>query len=470
MLVYNTLFPVRQEADISELVSIANTWIIGSPYSNIPEEEIEINSHSLEWKYETDSRTLEFIRGGTEGYEAFGVRYSMLENQIRWVTDVVGSKDAENFLVSIQVSHDTANPGEKIPSSKKPYIIRQFLGSVGGGEDGSLEVKDTPHYLDMSEIDLAADLMKGWSGLALPVIYVSSTSTNKHFVDVKKLAKWYSGMAHIVVEPNREFSFRLMQEVSNRNAYAGALGIYWPNDAGSNILLPRVSQYEVPRFEKEISKALTNGLNALRPPRRCTWGNLQEISARRRIEELKREGSAEIGEYIQAFDTEIRSKTEEIEAANREIFWLKSELGKLRSSSIAVEGDPVLVRGVELDLYENEYRELLLRILAECASQSISNNDTRREHILKDVLSANSSNGSIEEKINKVGSVMKSYKKMDAATRQVLEEVGFEIKGDGKHYKAIFGGNKRYIVTFPKTSSDHRAGRNVIAKIRKLLF
>ncbi|WJW75566.1 hypothetical protein QVG61_00295 [Thiohalobacter sp. IOR34] len=41
MLKFNTLFPVRPEAEVDELISIANTWILGSPHSQLKEEEIE---------------------------------------------------------------------------------------------------------------------------------------------------------------------------------------------------------------------------------------------------------------------------------------------------------------------------------------------------------------------------------------------------------------------------------------------
>ncbi|WJW75560.1 hypothetical protein QVG61_00265 [Thiohalobacter sp. IOR34] len=54
--------------------------------------------------------------------------------------------------------------------------------------------------------------------------------------------------------------------------------------------------------------------------------------------------------------------------------------------------------------------------------------------------------------------------------RRFLEELGFEISGDGKHYKAIFMGDNRYTVSIPKTSSDHRAGMNLASEIINMLF
>ncbi|WJW75564.1 hypothetical protein QVG61_00285 [Thiohalobacter sp. IOR34] len=243
--------------------------------------------NDLEWEHSIDSETLSYIQFDSDENKVFGLRYSKLENDLRWITDIIGSKDDNKFLISVQVSCDASNPGTFIPNPKKPYIVRQLLENIGGGSDGDLHVQDVPCSLKNDEIDLAASLINGQSGLDLPVVYASSGGNNQPFVNAEKLARWFAGMAHVVVEPNREFSFRLMHEVANRNAYGGAVGIYWPHSAGREILLPSSYGFDPLYMEREISDSLREGLNALRPPRTCTWGYLKELSARRRIDQLK---------------------------------------------------------------------------------------------------------------------------------------------------------------------------------------
>ena len=138
MLKFNTLFPVRPEAEVDELISIANTWILGSPHSQLKEEEIESHKNDLEWEYSIDSETLSYIQGSSDENKAFGLRYLKLENDLRWITDIIGSKDDNKFFISVQVSCDTSNPGAFIPNPKKPYIVRQLLENIGGGPDGDL--------------------------------------------------------------------------------------------------------------------------------------------------------------------------------------------------------------------------------------------------------------------------------------------------------------------------------------------
>jgi len=51
MLKFNTLFPVKSDTSIGHLISIANTWILGSPHSQLSEEVIENNKELTEWEH-----------------------------------------------------------------------------------------------------------------------------------------------------------------------------------------------------------------------------------------------------------------------------------------------------------------------------------------------------------------------------------------------------------------------------------
>ncbi len=468
MLKFSTLFPIDNDASIEKLIDVAQKWIVGSPHSQLTDDELSEYAGQEEWQHQVGSETLSIIEANTDNYISAGVRYQKQESELRWVTDIVGTKLKSGFYVSVQVSCDTNNPAAYIPGPKKPYIVRQLLDSIGNGEDGELSVTDSPHFLSNSDIELASSLIQGASGVQLPVVYVSAESGNKPFVDAEKLARWFAGMAHVVVEPNREFSFRLMHEVMHNNAYGGAVGIYWPGGTGRKVLLPSISGYDSFHLEREISNALRAGLNTVRMPRYCTWGNLKELNARRRFEKLRSEGSTEIESYIDAFDDEFAAKSEELTEANKEISRLTAELQAAESVGRSVTGEPVLVKGSEKELYPNEYKDMLLLNLTKLQSQVPAN--SRRDHLLKDVISANTSSGGIEEKATSVKTQMKSYRKMDNDMRNFLEEIGFEITGEGKHYKAIFKGDERYIVSLPKTSSDYRAGKNIASEIVKLLF
>lgn len=396
MLVFNTLFPIKIDTEIEFLIKIAKKWILGSPHSTIREEDLSQYTGKEEWEHIAGSETFSFITGNTESYISAGVRYSIQDSQLTWLTDIIGTKKDNTFMVSIQVFCETSNPAIKIPIPKKPYIVKQILENIGGGADGCLEVTNQPHYLSNLDIKLASDLMKGELDLQLPIVYVSVGGNDQPFVNEEKLALWFAGMAHVVVEPNREFSFRLMQEVFHKNAYGGAVGIYWPDGAGKKVLLPSISKFDSLHLEREVSNSLRNGLNTLRTPRFCTWWNLKEIIARRKIEQLRKEGSTQVESYIEAFDDELAAKEEELSKANQEIQRLNAELRAIDYSCDSVSGDPLLVKGSGKEFYPNEYNGILLSTLNNLRMQVSPN--SRRQHILEDVLAANSASAEIEKK------------------------------------------------------------------------
>lgn len=468
MLKFSTIFPIKSNTRIETLIDMVQVWVLGSPHSQLTEGDLLALAEQPEWQYQAGTETFSFIKADTDQYTSAGVRYEKKDSRYRWVTDIIGAKLESDFYVAVQVSCDTGSPAIRIPEPKKPYIIKQLLALAGGGADGDLIVQDTPHYLDSADDNLASSLILGRSGLQLPMVYVSAERDDSPFVDEKKLAHWFSGMAHVVVEPSRAFSSRLMPQVAHHNAHDGAVGIYWPDGAGRKVLLPRAFDYNSFHLEREISRSLRAGLNAVRMPHYCTWGNLKELSARRRIEKLKREGSTEVDSYISAFDEELEAKSEALRSANKEIARLNALLRREEAATGTMSGKSVLVKGREKEFYPNEYRDLLLLTLDKMKNQM--SGQTRRKHLLEDIISANAVTGVVEEKTSLVKARMKGYRTMSSDVRCFLEELGFDVTSEGKHYKAVFKGDSRYTICLPKTSSDHRSGKNIASEIVNQLF
>src|SRR5690606_6863648 len=102
------------------------------------------------------------------------------------------------------------------------------LTTFGGGSDSWLTVDDAPTRLGEVQVDEAVAIIDGRTPVALPVVYVSALSTHLPYIDPIELAEWLAGMAHVVVEPSRHFSFALARHVARRNPYGGAIGVFWP--------------------------------------------------------------------------------------------------------------------------------------------------------------------------------------------------------------------------------------------------
>src|SRR5690606_36029137 len=104
-----------------------------------------------------------------------------------------------------------------------------------------------------------------------------------------KLSIWASGMAHVVTEPSRRFSFILADRVARTNPYEGAVAILWPRGSGrATVLHPYDYQDEV-RFATAIANVVQRALAGRRTDHHCTWDYVRELIVRRRIGVLREE-------------------------------------------------------------------------------------------------------------------------------------------------------------------------------------
>jgi len=102
-----------------------------------------------------------------------------------------------------------------------------------------MDIKEEPYYFKNEDIDLAAELINGDLDCRLPIIYISVYKNKKYLLSknaIAELAKELSGIAHVVVEPNRDFSLELSELTNNLNVFKGYIGIYWANGDGRNII------------------------------------------------------------------------------------------------------------------------------------------------------------------------------------------------------------------------------------------
>jgi hypothetical protein len=286
-------------------------------------------------------------------------------------------------------------------------------------------------------------------------------------VNPNELAQYVSGMAHVVVEPTREFSYQLKLLTDSRNAFGGTVAVYWPeSDARKSYFIdetkpnPRSIQVEI---AKDIRLALAN--RRLRST--CTWAHLRETISRKKYELLRSQGSTALEEYVAAFDAEQAAKDGKLFEAEQEISRLRAEIRRLESAT-QTSAAGVITLGKEQDLYAYEIRDVVVSALQEAFRSAREN--SRRQHVLQDLLAVNSSSGYGETLGGEIKSLFKTYRDMDTRTRTALERLGFVISDDGKHHKMVFQGDGRYTFILPKTSSDHRAGKNIASDINSALL
>jgi hypothetical protein len=274
-------------------------------------------------------------------------------------------------------------------------------------------------------------------------------------------------MAHVLVEPNRPFSLRLMQEVKGENVYGGAVGIYWPDGAGRRAFFIG-KQFESPtELQDAVLDEIRLALVNRRPLARVTWAAVQERTSQQRLEDLKKSGSAAINDYIANFDRELSAARQDLADAEREIGRLNSDLRRYQSKAASQAG--ISLQGIpEQDLFEGEILSVIRDALHDAKSRVQP--DGRRQHILDALVAANPPTGQAEAYKSALKDLLRDYRSMETKTRDALEEMGFNITEEGKHFKLTYQGDERYVFTLAKTGSDYRGGLNAASDIGKRLF
>lgn len=468
MLSFATEFTVDATRTTSDFLHAMVTWISGSPHTNLAAEKLQEILQQNEALVQSGNEKVQSLVSCSDDINLAGIRYSRNDDDLEWLTTVVFSRTKSDAWIGIRVECESQHTAAYLPSAKKPFVVRTVLDSLGGAEDGPLQIRDQAHLLAQDDIDLAAKLIRGDAGCRLPIVYISAPFKAERPLKFDRLAKDLSGMAHVVVEPNRPFSVRLQLEVESENVYGGAVGIYWPEGVGRRTFFLGEEYPDPRRLATAIKDEVRTALLNRRPTPRCTWAYVQESASRQAIQALKASGSKEVEDYIETFDKENKAKDQRLEDAENEIQRLRNELRKNESRTSTTSG--ILLRlGRERDLYQNETLGTLLDAIKD-ASTRIPD-DYRRQHILKSILEANEiSPNPLEAHREQLKKLLRGMTTIDAKTRRGLERMGFSISDDGKHFKLTFQGDDRYTFSLPKSGSDWRGGLNAASDIAKLMF
>jgi hypothetical protein len=466
MLSFATEFPVEATRTSVDFLAAVREWLLGSPHTAFEASDLSEIEAKDEFSAKKSNELIETLKYQATGNDMAAIRYTKLDRGLEWVSTIVFSRGQPSWI-GIRTSCESQHPAAKLPIAKKPVFVQTFLTRLGGGADGEIKVQAIPLRLTNSDIPLAARCVSGRAGCRLPLVYVSARFQGGHLVNVDSLAEALAGMAHVVVEPNRPFSVRLMSEVNSQNVYGGAIGVYWPEGGGRRSFFLHHESESPSEMERAVVEEVRSALVNRRPLARVTWSAVQELISRRTFAALRDQGSTEVQRYVDEFDKELKSKQEELEDAEREIARLEAEVRKYQAQS-PMQSGLFLQTAPEQDLYAGE----LLGVVGDAIADAVTRvtEDSRRQHILKSIVAANPPTGEAEAMRNRLKSLLRDFRSMEAKVRSALQDMGFEISEEGKHYKIVFQGDERYTFTMPKSGSDHRGGLNLAGDISRLLL
>ncbi|MEG3620206.1 hypothetical protein V5T82_17205 [Magnetovibrio sp. PR-2] len=467
MSTFYTEIPIIPSKTSADFMQLGIEWISGMRDSTILSSNQNITD-SDDVFLRNDHESLKASRVLKEDSELFGLQHIKHDDENRiWTSEFVTNKQEDSIWLSVKVKCDSTVATSKLPIPKKPYFVKMVMKEDWGGMDGIVQAQDLPHHLEETHIELATSLITRQGKNRLPIVYISADNNNEYAVKPISLAFMLGGLAHVIVEPSRSFSISLATKTARKNAYGGSIGVYWPDDGRKKSYYLGGDHNNEHDITNAILRDIVFSLSNKRAQTRVTWQHLREQIAQQAIQNLKKNESTELSEYIKQFDDEIRSKDELLAISEQEIERLQGELSIAIESQNADTG-AILQPGVEQDLFLKERREIVVWALEKALTAT--NDSSRRQHIIQDLIEENRTERESERIKKELKKILPSYKGMNAKLRSSLADLGFDISTDGKHCKAIFGNDTRYQFTFPKTPSDNRTGKNMVSDINKKLF
>lgn len=472
MKYFSTGFYLKTGTRTEDVINECLTWISGSPYTSFSPAVLDMQRGLEAFNIETDKEEIELISCLENDVYMSCLRYSKIDGAHKWITDISTNEytNEDRVWVHVESSVYAQQAAYKTPQTKRPLIVMKLLDKFSGGRDDNFTIGIEPVYLknDEQSLSQAASLINANTMNRLPVVYVSSKyfyREHAHNIIPGRLARKLAGMAHVMIEPEiSTFSHKLRHLVSSKNAYGGAIGIYWPNGQGINIY--KRGEMLASDLEDLITTEIIRAITSLTPLNKNGWVEIHNAKTRKSIQTIKLEGESSV-ELIQLYEDENTALQEEVKELVSKISYLESRIRTLTEQA-TVQGDLKINTGIEDDLFEGEILEIIISAL----SRSISSchEKSRSWDVITSIISANPSANILESKARELKQAMVGYRSMTPKLRGVLEQIGFSLNDDGKHLKLTYFDDPRYTYVLPKTGSDHRGALNACSDIGNIVF
>ncbi|WP_031521269.1 hypothetical protein [Siccibacter colletis] len=472
MKYFSTEFFISSNISFEDIFNECFSWINESPHTNFITAQLACNYKNDDFHIESKNESIDIINYENTEINLGCFRYSKISEPHKWVTDISINKNLTNGKTWIQVESSVVSQEAAYlaPQPKKPLIVMRLIDRFSGGSDDAFKTSVEPHYLSTTNdhLNMAAKVINGETDNRLPIIYVSSKyffNEHPHNIIPERLARKVCGLAHILIEPSdRIFSIKLKNQTNAKNAYAGAIGIYWPR--GQNISFYRRGDKTAKEFEDELFDDVVKATTTMAPVSESGWSEIQKRITKDSINALKVRGEY-THELMNLYEADNIAKDEQIEELKNKIHSLENRVRTLQSQAFA-QGSILLNAGEETDFFEGEIKNVILASIKSTLINTKEN--SRSHHILTSLLSNNQSTLETEIRSQKLRKALNDYRSMDRNTSKQLKDLGFELSEEGKHWKIIYNGDSRYTYILPKTGSDYRGSLNAISDINNIIF
>jgi len=477
MVQFSTEFPVKKFENRSQFVALVWCWLGGMKASTIlktgRQSELDATNAFIKAGNGEELRVRE-IRDGDD-FSAIGFRHDIPDNEGRlWRTEAVVRRGAAvgQDLLRIRTRCIAIVPDASLEVPKKPYLIKSLLQDDLGGDDGLLSIRKTPLWLTdrQDDRDLARLAVMGGASTYLPVVYISAISTSAWPLSenhIEQLAFELGGVAHVIVEPDRDFSFSLRDASDGQNAYGGAVGIHVPGRGmvaryllGWNLETPRALAQQVQKVALQWRTHM--------PAQGWEWDQLQEHALRQQRHTIR--NTRDNAAMVELYEDEIKNLEEKVDRLKEEL--VESQNCIPTNEFESGQGLDALADLLGPELYEGEIVDRLrgAAVLALRRAEAESM-DGRTQMMLRRLIEHRPYSPGLQELKQDIKRSTKDLGRIVDEVPALLNRHGYQHKSDKTHIRleAKDGYYGLASLTVVKTPSDHRAGKNTAKQIRQAM-
>lgn len=498
MLLFSTVLDINDTLTKDGFIKLVLEWNQNTPHpeNTIPGIEWD-GSHNVRYgNAEMWLEIQEYRNGNT-----IAVRYEKVEKDgAIWDTDFVMNFDRMEMAVQLDRSFRADAPMADLQFST-PYFITLLIERGFIKDDGKLPMLKTPISITEENIDLLSGIINGTDCFEYPVVYVSKNRDGSEPINVLRLASRLKGIAHVLLQDDSWSNSKIRAACDDKNEFFGAVGIYYPSGATPHQRFFSRSLFGFDEFlSDKIFRSILQYSNIQNIDPLLTWMGVNNALFRDRwnsrgselIEAERAKKNAEVAqelaeiareEAVQEKEKAVQEKNESdflVEMTDEEIAGFKRQIESLthdnerlfaenaglRAKINSLDSEPIVIAGNEDDFFPGEIKELVLSVLsAELDRIGGENAKTRRADVIRDILKVNEYEGTLDKVAEELKNKFKGYTTMNGTLHRYIEEIGFIITEEGKHYRLTYYGDPRYHTTISKTSSDHREGKNISAQI-----
>lgn len=405
---------------------------------------------------------------GRDGaWQATGCRYDYADPEGRlWRTEaVLRALPGRGNLLRVRAQCLAVETLVRIEVPKRTHLIRAIVEEGHVLPDGGLTPSTGPVMLsdDDAGLTLAEKIATGGATQFLPTVYISAKGPGVWALSrkaINKLALDLAGVAHVAVEPSREFSFDLRDRVAGRNVYGGTIGLA---TAGEGVVQRFYLGAALPDEPALVQKVQASAI-ALRSRMPSLggwdWLDLQDEILRRHSEADRRRLSS--GEIEKLWQEELALKEARIAELQAEL----EEARKLPPPELA--GDAVLPWRQDLlpEIYRGERTDRMRAALAFCLEKD-AEWDKRSLAVFENLLAASPAESELDEFREELKRATRDPARLNAEIKRLMTRHGFIAKSENNHSKLEprpeYPGLDSIIVM--KTPSDHRGLKNLKSQI-----